>query len=207
MSIKMLNHTTLRRFISKVFIILTASVILGACSSKPSEITWYQLNDDSVDESNSSLAYKEQMNYVQLSKIAVPDYLKQSKLVMRTAPHKMHFAASHLWVQTPEKEIRAALLADLNRQNSPFWFVNFEPVINRNINHQLIVEVTRFYPTENSQVVLEGYWTLQSKGDNAYNQFHFTADLQADGYAHAVAKQRSLITLLSKEITAQIRGK
>lgn len=195
---------------SKVFsaLILSLCFTLNGCSSKPSEITYYHLNDtDSVPKLHGEMDIASRQ-YIQLSTIKVPDYLKQSKLVLRTGPYKMHFSAANLWVQTPEKEIRAALLSDLNTRANHYYFVNFEPGLNNNISHRLFIDITHFYPTENSEVLLNGYWTLLSDDDSRKDHnFQFIIDLNEDGYSHAVSQQRALISSLSAQIVAQLRGK
>lgn len=190
----------------KVFLLSLMCLFLTACSSKPSEITYYQLNDSIEKLATKPVNSSVKKQYVQLANIKVPDYLKQSKLVLRTAPFEMHFAASHLWVQTPEKEIRAALLSELNNKSEEFWFINVDPTLSGNITSKLVVEITHFYPTENAEVILLGNWTLVTGPERVHHQFQLNADLQADGYAHSVAQQRHLISVLAREIAAQMHG-
>lgn len=206
--IKLDKTTPLNIFKMFLALILLLCFTLNGCSSKPSEITYYHLNDtESVPKLHGEMNIASRQ-YVQLNTIKVPDYLKQSKLVLRTGPYKMHFSAANLWVQTPEKEIRAALLSDLNSQASSYYFVNFEPGLNNNIRHRLFVDITHFYPTENSDVLLNGYWTLLSDDDSRKDhKFQFAVDLNEDGYSHAVSQQRALISSLSAQIVTQIHGK
>jgi uncharacterized lipoprotein YmbA len=203
--------TTLLKIKSSVLYVflttLTISVLMG-CSAAPSDIKYYQLNDTTNTGAVKKQLELSSKKYVQLATIKVPDYLKQSKLVLRTAPFEMHFSASNLWVQTPEKEIRAALLADLNSGSEQHYFVNFDPVLTKEIQHQLFIDITHFYPTENSDVLLHGFWTLTSEdGERQDHQFQFSVALSSDGYAHSVAQQRALISRLAEQIVALLRGK
>lgn len=192
----------------RILVGVLLGVLLTGCSSKPSEMKYYHLNDTSETSVLGSSPASDNKHYVQLASIKVPDYLKQSKLVMRTGPYEMHFSASNLWVQTPEKEIRAALLADLNSSASDHYFINFEPTITGKVEHQLHVEITHFFPTEDSEVLLHGSWTLVSQNaSRTDHKFQLSQDLSADGYAHAVSRQRVLIAQLAQEINTQLRGK
>ena len=191
-----------------VFLVAIAVNVLLGCSSAPSEIKYYQLNDVTNFAADKKQLEIDSKEYVQLYGIKVPDYLKQSKLVLRTAPYEIHFSASNLWVQTPEKEIRASLLSDLNRQSEQYYFVNYDPLVTTQIQHQLFIDITHFYPTENSDVLLLGSWKLTSdNGERQDHQFQFTIELNSDGYAHAVSQQRAILSRLAEQIVAQIHVK
>lgn len=209
MEIKTMSKQSFLKNLLQVLVLLPLfglPFIVG-CSSNPSAITYYHLNDATANTSTNVVDISARQS-VRLNVIKVPDYLKQSKLVLHTAPHQMHFSASNLWVQTPEKEIRAALIADLNSLSEEHYFTNFEPTRGADNDLSLFIDITHFYPTENSEVLLNGYWTLTSKSNERKDhQFHFITELELDGYGHAVAKQRTLVFELAEQIASQIRGK
>ena len=191
---------------TRIITSLLSLLLLAGCSSKPSEIIYYQLNDSASIVPNHNKSEAEHL--VQLSSISVPDYLKQSKLVLRTAPHKLHFSSANLWVQPPQKDIKSALLHDLNGSHSDHQFVLFEPGLETSDITKLFITITHLYPTENAEVILQGHFTIL--GANKTRQTHFYSlkhPLNDDGYEHAVEKQRKLVGLLASDIIAALSVK
>jgi len=188
---------------TKTLITTAIAILLGGCSSKPSEITWYHLNGLIPKQATPNDVIGKNRQYIQLVKISVPDYLKQSKLVMRTAPYEMQFSTSNLWVQPPEKDIPAALLSELNALSQEYYF-DYHPA--KAPSAQLFIDVLHFYPTENSEVIFSGQWGLlhQAASHRQNHSFQFTLDLTKDGYRHAVSQQRELISLLARDINEKV---
>lgn len=186
--------------------ILPLLALLLGCSSAPTNIKYYELNTVVTPPLAANHKPKEAIMVMALQ---VPDYLRQSKLVLRTAPHEMHFSANHVWAQIPEKEFYTALITDLNAIAASHSFLSHRrPVTVHDINTQLFLEITHFYPTENAEVLLSGYWELSamSPPGQTAQSFNLVLPLKQDGYPHAVAQQRHLISRLAEHILIQINS-
>jgi uncharacterized protein len=187
-------------FVTRIGFISMFSMLTVACANAPQPLNYYQL-DQARDSNIKQLTFADRQ-IVTLTRLEVPEYLKQSRLVLKQANQQLHFSASHLWAEVPEKAIYHALLEDLNNQSDTHHFITWhnKHKVHQNMSSRVVIR--HFYPTESGDVVLSGYAELTNKEANsvAMKEFYIRSELQTDGYAHAVETMRKQLPELAKEL-------
>jgi uncharacterized lipoprotein YmbA len=181
--------------------LLLGSIILmlSACASTKStspEMKFYLL--DALPAAISNNATSE----ISLSKVQVPEYLKQASLIMRTDGQQIRFARYHQWAGNASKAIRRVLIEELNQISSVHRFVD-----RCGDCGDLQINITHFYPTESGEVFLAGTYSVALEKEVKQKTESFTLSLQMEesGYEHAVFKMRQLLLKLSQRIKHDIK--
>jgi uncharacterized lipoprotein YmbA len=178
----------------------TLVVFLSSCSSNseiPLETNYYLLNSQHLAK-NSVIINKT----VVVEVLELPAYLDQPQLVMQLNMHQLHYARFDVWAEPLQAGFTKALINDLNLNNKSIQFVTDELKSNNKSGDKLIVRVDYFHPSTASKVVLSGvFWTDNNKGKNIMQQhFSFELLLNEDGYTHAVAQMRQLVSMMSASV-------
>jgi uncharacterized lipoprotein YmbA len=178
----------------------TLVVFLSSCSSNsdiPLETNYYLLNSQNLAK-----------NLVNINKTVVvevlelPAYLDQPQLVMQLNKHQLHYARFDEWAEPLQAGFTKALINDLNLNNNSIQFVTDELKSNKKSADKLIMRIDYFHPSTASKVVLSGvFWTENNKSQNIIQQqFSFELLLNEDGYTHAVAQMRRLVSMMSASV-------
>jgi uncharacterized lipoprotein YmbA len=197
-----------------LMIMLLSALSITACSSNnPAKTQYYLLN--SPTKSISSTAEALASNHdnkatISVSLLALPDYLAQPSLVLQLSDHQLHYSNFHMWAEPLNIGLAQALTDDLNSINKEFNFlVNSD--LKATITSDIVIEITAFQATHQSQVILVGNYTLRStklmlknEVKNKANTFRFAIELNDNGYPHAVEKMREIIRLLAQKISTDI---
>jgi len=187
----------------RYFSVLAASlllVLLSGCSSSSQaslETNYYLLNSQHSTQSpvkiNKTVAVKV---------LELPAYLDQPYLVMQLNKHQLHYARFDMWAEPLQVGFTKALLNDLNQNNNGVQFVSdqFQPDV-KSVN-KLIIRVDYFHPSTASKVILSGvFWRENNERKVIVPQaFSFELLLNEDGYTHAIAQMRRLVTMMSASI-------
>jgi uncharacterized lipoprotein YmbA len=175
-------------------------LLLSGCSTSskvPSETNYYLLNSQSVAKPlviiNQTVAVKV---------LELPAYLHQPHLVMQLNKHQLHYARFDMWAEPLQSGITKALIHDLNLNNKHIQFVANGFLSDNNKANKLIVRVDYFHPSTASKVILSGvFWKESSESQNIVQQpFSFELLLDEDGYTHAIAQMRQLISTMSESV-------
>ena len=185
----------------RVFWILLGCMALISCSTRPVEKNhYYVLEPASV---SAPLTYSAQAKKVIGIDVDTTNYLHQRGLAMQLRNHQLYFSAQHLWAEDVSQGIAQVLVNQLNRLQTSVHFVVRSALTNPMLNQTLHVQVEHFVPTQDSQVILQGqYWLSGLTQENAgtIQRFSFDADLQQDGYPHAVSQLRDLLHNLATQL-------
>jgi uncharacterized lipoprotein YmbA len=178
----------------------TLVVFLSSCSSNseiPLETNYYLLNSQHLAKNSVNIN-----KTVVLEVLELPAYLDQPQLVMQLNTHQLHYARFDAWAEPLQAGFTKALINDLNLNNNNIQFVTDELKSNKESSDKLIVRIDYFHPTTASKVMLSGvFWTDNNKGQNIIQQhFFFELLLNEDGYIHAVAQMRQLVSMMSASV-------
>lgn len=181
---------------------------LSGCSTKPAnKMSYYLLNEAASSDELSSESIKRIV--VSVQDVRLSGYLDKDNLAMQLDEHRVYYSHQDFWAEPLETGVQKALLQDLNQHSSDVQFSEAKTPMIHPISAELIIEVEHFLATDKSSVILSGkYWVTQALGNQKqfkplYQTFNYSLPLKEDGYGHAVAQMRQLITLLSSDIVAK----
>jgi uncharacterized lipoprotein YmbA len=174
------------------------SVFLCSCAQSPvPEVNYYLLDTPNVTAKN--LANNNQQksiliknNNIIIDDILLPQYLKQSSIVMLIGENRLHYAHYNLWGENLEQGVSKLIQQSIGQINSP------EPI-------HLTIEIDHFYPTVQGKVILFGRYELTLKKEKKTFMFAFTETLNTGGYGEAVKKMQLLIKTLAKNIISNVK--
>lgn len=179
---------------------LASSVLLAGCSlNTPTPAMTYHL----LDHKEVKLEQRLPKAKVALSKVRLTDYLLQPNLVMRRDSNQLELANYHHWAEPLDKAVQRILIAKLNQQNPNYGTVNH--CIDCK---QLSLFIEHFYPNEQGQVVLSGYFVIgQGKASDEVEYFRLSGSQRDAGYAASVEVMRQLLDELSSQMASALTQK
>jgi uncharacterized lipoprotein YmbA len=199
-----------------LMVMLFSVLLITACSS--SNITktqYYVLNSPTKlmpKIVNNKVSKAQNKPAISVTLLELPDYLTQPNLVLQLSHHQLHYSNFHMWAEPLNIGLSQALTKDLNITNQNFNFL-VSPELKATTTSDIVIEITAFQATHQSQVILVGSYTLRSARltledteKSSINTFRFALDLNDNGYPHAVEKMRKITLLLAQEISADIAG-
>lgn len=183
--------------------------MLSACSSNNTPQTQYYLLN-SPTSANLATTDKENSTDVAITLLELPEYLKQPSLVLQLSSHQLHYSHFHMWAEPLQSSFTQALALDLNNIANRYHFIAPATPNEINADTKLVVKITAFHVTHQSQAILVGSYWLQAKDIKRKlkgNDFSFTVQLKDDGYPHAVEQMRKAVTQLADEISTTLAVK
>lgn len=170
-------------------------LLLSSCSSAPKQNTQYYLlhNHSKLSPNNNVI------NKAIKVEITIPAYLHQPNLVIKLSKHNLHFAKNHQWAEPLKHGFYKSLISDISKTGI---YTPLTTDISTSIP-SLNVAIEHFHITENSMVILNGQYWFDDDVASSLKRFNLQLPLEQDGYEHAVAQLRNLITQLSLKITSQ----
>ncbi|MBA6391936.1 membrane integrity-associated transporter subunit PqiC [Colwellia sp. BRX10-3] len=189
-----------------LMVTIVSIMLFAACSSNPSSKTQYYLLN-SPTSSNTVAIHDENSPVIAITLLELPDYLKQPSLVLQLSSHQLHYSHFHMWAEPLQSSFTQALSADLNSLSSRFHY-RVTPATNQEIANTvdkvIVINITSFHATHQSQAILVGTYSLQGKSLQSQAKehgFNLEVTLNKNGYEHAVEQMRYVITQLAKKIT------
>lgn len=170
-------------------------ILICSCSSKEAIQDQYYLLSSGKLPTNEKLP--EKMLKVTLSNI--PDYLKQSQLVLVDEDNRMIVANNHHWAEGVETSIKRLLKTEMNRYQK-----ERTAIFQCRSCDELQVYIDHFYATTNGVVLLTGsYRYIPLKGKELTSPFTFKQDIKEDGYLETVKVMSNLLVELSKKLASK----
>ncbi|MEW9799221.1 PqiC family protein [Alteromonas sp. CYL-A6] len=174
-------------------------LLLSACTSSPSGITYYLLHAVQTQQPPQP----DHAVTVNIRTIVLPDYLNKPQLALQTSPSTLHYASAHAWAETPENGV-VNELAQVFRHHgvaTQSRFARYDDTV-----WQLDVHIDDFIPTWQGEVILKGAFTLVSPdGQHTTQTFDYRKDLREDGFAHSVEMMRDVLDSLAQQISRQLK--
>lgn len=193
---------------NKLIGLLTIGLIsVAGCTTSPVEnVDYFILSNGDIP--NSTQARTQQKAKILVDKVSLPSYLDTSNMAMQLNDHQLYYSKQHFWAEPLKIGIVNALVEDLNGDDAKHHYVDSIDDIAEGKYPRISVHIKQFMPTSGSTVKLNGqYWLISA--DSKLNKadahtFAFEADLNEDGYPHAVKKMRMLLQQLSKDVLKNI---
>lgn len=183
--------------------------MFAACSSNNTPQTQYYLLN-SPTGANITNAVNENSKNVVITLLELPEYLIQPSLVLQLSSHQLHYSHFHMWAEPLQSSFTQALALDLNTIASRYHFIMPSTPNEINADTNLVVKITAFHVTHQSQAILTGSYWLQGKNikrKQIGNDFSISVQLKSDGYPHAVEQMRKAVTQLANEISNKLTVK
>ncbi|MBT0587622.1 PqiC family protein [Alteromonas oceanisediminis] len=199
----MTNRLTLRRH----WLLTVISVILiSGCASQPIEINHYLLN---IVRDTPTTANTSDTVFVNVKQVNLPEYLQSRSLVMQNDDETLSIATKHVWAEPLDADFGMLLANSLSQFPSLSGFYRMpsrtHSTISDNAKISIVVNVEHFMPLQRGDVVLSGIWMTEHDGKlSAPHSFQYSRPLEQDGYAHSVARMRTLVSELADEIAATL---
>ncbi len=175
-------------------------ISLTSCSSSskiPSETNYYLLNNQQTTQTAVNIS-----KTVAVKVLELPTYLHQPHLVMQLNKHQLHYARFDMWAEPLQVGFTKALLSDLNQNNNGIEYVTDEFQPDKQSATKVIVRVDYFHPSSASKVTLSGVFWRENIDKKIMERqaFSFELLLNEDGYTHAIAQMRQLVSMMSESI-------
>ena len=189
-----------------LIVTLVSIILLGSCSSAPANKTQYYLLNSPTTTGlvNTDNMHNNNSQQLGITLLALPDYLRQPSLVLQISSHQLHYSHFHMWAEPLQNSFTQALAQDLNNLASRFHYIVTPAKNQATAATTVVINITAFHATHQSQALLTGTYWLQGKGvknrEKEHN-FTLTVALNKNGYEHAVEQLRKVITSLAQKIT------
>lgn len=181
-----------------MLVVVLFTLNTGCSSVAENETRYYLLyNHSSVSTPAVSDISKRKQNGI---KVTLPDYLNQPQLVIKLSRHKLHFSHFNHWAEPLKSGFYKSLISDLNSTDINNRYSYFNEV--STTDSTITINVEHFHITEHSTVILNGQY-VHSDNSKQYQQFDLQLQLEKDGFEHAVAQLRKLVSQLALEIRSK----
>ncbi|MEO2280036.1 PqiC family protein [Pseudoalteromonas pernae] len=172
---------------------IIAIALASACSSSgsPSDLRYYQFNNNQTDISSVSQVREQTQYLLRLSPIKVHGTLNNRAMVIKLSEHEIYSANSHFWADAPAQMLVSYTQTQLMRQLNNVLVVKGADVYAEQLESaffQLDIDVEQFNAGLDNNAEIAGLWRL-SKVDNKGKlhvlkiaRFAHTEPLADDGY-------------------------
>jgi uncharacterized lipoprotein YmbA len=187
-------------------VVLFLFVLLASCRSADMPLTWYVLAPTPA-ASAAAPAPVDDGPVLVIERVELAEFLRQAGLVLQTGPQQLQLSRQHLWAQGLDEALPRLLLQELQRQ-TPRHRILLATDHAPDPAWRLRLQVDAFHALDTGEVVCAGRFQLieAATGNSRVREFRFTAGLQDDGHAHAVAQlaglTQELAALVAQELMA-----
>lgn len=182
-------------------LVIPLCLAIGACASEPLSISYYLLSTPSAEQARTQSMTEKKTLVIEDVEMAA--YLRQSGIVMQTSGSQLQISKQHLWAENLELSVPKYLATAIQNQSANYQVfvrnLDFVP----NAQYSLRVHIDNLQATDQGEVVSSGRYQLIDNEDSSRSiavDFYFETDLQDDGYSHAVAKIRDLLSDIAADI-------
>lgn len=182
-------------------VLIPAFAALSACAGSAPETRLYTLDYRAAEP----LPKLDAERSIALARLELAEYLEQPGLTMLEGQNQIRIATYHIWGEGLRTALPRALTYDLSKAcKCPVSDPTMSGIAAR-ADNRIEVRVERFSATETSEVVLSGrYWVIGPEDERSERYFNLSADLEQDGYEHAVSKMRDLVSRLAIQIVTDL---
>lgn len=183
---------------------LSLILILTACSAAVEPPTlYYRLNDV------APVAIRAPANAqtVVIDRVGVADFLRQTGLVLQTGNNELQISRQHRWAESLEQALPRSLQSQLQNQTQSYRVLLKGSDFISRADYALRIQIDSFHLLGNGEALLAGQYQLVDEAAQAElkaDSFRLVADLQQDGYPHAVQQLQGLLVTLATRINAEL---
>ena len=182
-------------------LILPLCLAIGACASEPLSISYYLLSAPSAEQARMQAMTEKKV--LAIEDVEMAAYLRQSGIVMQTSGSQLQISKQHLWAENLELSVPKYLATAMQSQSTNYqvYVRNLDYV--PSARYSLRLHIDNLQATDQGEVVSSGRYQLIDNEDSKQSitvDFYFERDLQEDGYSHAVAKIRELLSDIATDV-------
>ena len=182
-------------------LILPLCLAISACASEPLSISYYLLSTPSAEQARMQAMTEKKV--LAIEDVEMAAYLRQSGIVMQTSGSQLQISKQHLWAENLELSVPKYLATAMQSQSTNYqvYVRNLDYV--PSAHYSLRLHIDNLQATDQGEVVSSGRYQLIDNEDSKQSitvDFYFERDLQEDGYSHAVAKIRELLSDIATDV-------
>ncbi len=180
-------------------------VCLGACASKGIQDIYYSLAPGGLTSAATQSDHQRETRLI-LASVTLPQFLQKQNLVMQKGAHTLVHARHHFWAEPLEDGIAKVLVQDIMKSSSALQVEVNAGRWTTGSNCSLRLEFDSFHATQSGRVLSAGRFWLQGADSTSpsVQQFNYSNNLLADGYAQVVTQLHSALQNLSSTIITAI---
>ncbi len=182
----------------RTLLILSAAILITACSTQPINRSTYLLRSDHALQTRALQSATD----IYLGEVMIASYLDQPGLVLEGESDTVHTAKYHQWAEP----LRTSLRQFLNTEISVS--LGSDIAMSR-IGEQracrIDVKIDQLHGDTEGNAVLVAYWSITEAGKTAEHQFAESAALEGAGYEALVAAEKQLLGHLAQAIAQGIK--
>ncbi|MCU0586937.1 MAG: PqiC family protein [Syntrophobacteraceae bacterium] len=192
------------RLIQIAWLILLTAVLAGCSRTSPAR--FYLLSDPPAADPKAPAAGGGRCITLGVGPVEIPEYLDRPQIVTQVSPNELRLGDFDLWAEPLAKTVMRALAENLAKLLCVEGIV-FYPSESPDVDHQVIVTVTRFHGTPEGEVALAAQWHVTGAGGGkvlARKRTAIREPVEGQGYTALVAAHGRALARLSREIAETI---
>ena len=178
------------------FIFVVIILSMAGCSSHTSTIQHYLLSSPN-DIQSADLS---ESKTLRLTRLTIPEYLKQNGLPLMLESNQIQLSKTHLWAESFD----ASLTKYMQHAFAPEFVMITEGGFHEH-QYSLAIDILHLVATSNGDVIISANYQItddnQLLSRQAYSQSYA---LSKDGYAHTINVYRQAINDLVSHIETQL---
>lgn len=201
-----MTFSEIRLLISRAVICTSSLILIGCTTTQP---TQYYMLTGIEDAHVSPLSLSGASNVrIGLGPMRFPEYLERPAIVLRRPGAEVVIDDYHRWAEPLEKNFLRVLSDNLQMLLSDASVAMFPWHNSKDIDYQVIIQVTRFDADINNRVQLSAHWTIQRKSDGKIlhtQKSTITQEAGSSDLATIVKTQSKVAGIFSHEIAAGLQ--
>ncbi len=136
----------------------------AGCAYNSPSVQYYVLEANTQARPNATVAIS---SSVGIGPLALPELLRNKKIVTRNTGNTVKIAEFHQWASSLEDNILHALTANLTSLQPNHAFRAYPWSVYGMVDKQIIIDIIRFDTTPGISANLEANWTIKNEADHA----------------------------------------
>lgn len=182
---------------------LSLLLTLTACSTAVEPpLSYYRL-----DESATAISAPVDARTLVIDRVGVADFLRQTGMVLQLGSNELQISRQHRWAEGLEEALPRALQHQLQSKTQDYRVLLSGTDFIANTDTSLRIQIDSFHLLDNGEALLSGQYQLiddDARAELKADSFRLVADLQQDGYPHAVQQLQGLLGQLASRIAEQL---
>ena len=179
-------------------LILTAVILLSACSTQPISRSTFLLRSDRALETRALQPATE----LYLGEVMVASYIDQPGVVLEGADDTIHIAKYYQWAEPLRTSLRQFLNTEISVGLGSDIAISR---IGQERAARIDVKIDQLHGDLDGNAVLVAYWSVTKKGKTTEYQYANRLSLQEPGYEALVAAEKRLLVDFAQSIARDLK--
>lgn len=187
--------------LKKVFLYISLSFLLSACSSQQ-PTSFYLLK--TIDSNIAASDFHTKSITVLVNPIKFPEYLDRPQMITRDSHYKLQLSEKHRWAEPLKNEFTRVFIANLNNRIFPSHALIYSELNGVQPEIQLSIEVLQLDINTDNQAVLSVKWV--SKVGNNIKRFtkKFSIPIKDKSYESRIEAQSRAIAIFTDYVVEKV---